>query len=570
MSNREILGLLKRLSVLLDLFDENPFKVRSLSIAAFNLGRQSKALSTLSLKELQEMDGVGKSIAAYIDEINQSGKLSQIDELEAKTPADILEMAFMKGIGPKKARALWTELGAESFDDVLKAVEQGAVARLKGLGAKTQENIKEAIENYYANKGKLHYADAELIAGAYLEEINEKFAPAKISLSGDIRRKMEVIDKAEILIGTNSKKKIFDWLDEQKSLKKEEEACGPFQWQGRHKETDLLIVFIACDPARFGSMLVQSTGNANHLQLTFSGTTLRAVIRNAYATEEEVYKAAGIPYFIPELREGLYEKELLTQMPLPLELNDLRGSLHNHSTWSDGIHSVAEMAGRCADMGYEYFGIADHSRTAAYANGMSIERVEEQIKEIDALNKKLKDFVVFKGIESDILDDGSLDYPDDVLMQFDYVVASIHAQMNMHEAKATQRLINAIANPFTTILGHPTGRLLLERPGYPINHKAVIDACAEYGVVMEINANPWRLDIDWRWMRYAMEKNVLLSINPDAHNMDDLTMVEYGIAVARKAGVEKQHVFNAKTREELKAHFRKRKERAGKQLGISV
>ncbi len=570
MSNREILGLLKKLSALLDLYDENPFKVKSLSIAAFNLGRQNYDLSHMSLQELQQMDGVGKSIATYIDEINRTGELAIIKELEQKTPVEVLQMAFMKGIGPKKARVLWTDIGAETFETVLQAVEQGRIAKLKGFGEKTQENIKEAIENYFANKGKLHYADAVIVAKTYLDKIKTLIKPDKISLTGDIRRKLEVIDKAEILLSTKEKKKLFDFLDKQTDLERDEQGCGPFQWQGRDKGSELLLTVICCEPQKFGSMLVQTTGNINHLQLQLNGKSLRQVVRNNFEEEEEVYKAAGIPYFIPELREGLFEIELLNNMPVPVALQDLRGSVHNHSTWSDGIHTVKEMATRCIEMGYEYFGIADHSRTAVYANGMSIERVEEQMKEIDQLNKEISPFVVFKGIESDILDDGSLDYPDEVLLKFDYVVASIHSQMNMNIAKATQRLINAIENPFTTILGHPTGRLLIERPGYPIDHRAVIDACAAHGVIIEINANPWRLDIDWRWMRYAIEKNVLLSINPDAHNMDDLSMVEYGIAVARKAGVEKAHVFNTQSQQVVKAHFEKRKARAIKQLRITA
>jgi DNA polymerase (family X) len=571
LSNREILSLLKKLSVLLDLYDENPFKVRSLSIAAFNLGRQNVELSKLSLSELQQMDGVGKSIAAYINEINQTGKLSVIQELEGKTPTEVLQLAFMKGVGPKKARALWAELGTETFEAVLGAAAQGSIAQLKGFGAKTQENIKEAIHNFLANKGKLHYADALLLAEYFQTQITNEINPEKISLTGALRRKLEIIDKAEILIATTEKLKLYAWLDAQSNLIKDEQACGPFQWQGRDKESELLMVFMVCEARKFGSMLLQTTGTANHLQLQMNGKMLKQFMRNPYETEEEIYQAAGIPYFIPELREGLFEEKMLqTKMPVPLSVNDLKGSIHNHSTWSDGIHSIEEMAQQCIAMGYEYLGNSDHSRTAVYANGLSIERVEAQLAEIDALNKSLKPFVVFKGIESDILDDGALDYPDEILMQFDFVVASIHAQMNMDINKATNRLIRAIENPFTTILGHPTGRLLLERPGYPIDHKAIIDACAANEVIIEINANPWRLDIDWRWLPYAIEKNVLISINPDAHNMDDLQMVAYGVAVARKAGLEKKHIFNALVVEEVKAHFEKRKARAAKLTGIKA
>jgi DNA polymerase (family X) len=571
LSNREILGLLKKLSVLLDLYDENPFKVRSLSIAAFNLGRQAVDLTKMSLTELQQLVGIGKSIAAYIHEINQTGTLSIIHELESKTPAEVLQMAFMKGIGPKKARALWTELGTETFDAVLQAAEQGSIATLKGFGLKSQENIKEAIHQFLLNKGKMHYADALILAENYLNQIINNFKPEKFSLTGGLRRKVEVIEKVEILIAIHDKQKLFSWLDDQNTLVKDEQSCGPLQWQGRDQATEMLVCIIVCEARKFGSMLLQTTGSQNHLQLSLNGKILKQVMRNAFETEEELYASVGIPYFIPELREGILEEQILkSKMPEPLTVHDLKGSIHNHSTWSDGIHSIKEMAERCIAMGYEYLGNTDHSRTAVYANGLSIERVEEQMKEIDELNKNLDTFVVFKGMESDILDDGSLDYPDELLQQFDFVVASIHSQMNMDINKATNRLLRAIENPFTTILGHPTGRLLLERPGYPIDHKTIIDACAEHEVIIEINANPWRLDIDWRWLPYAIEKNVLISINPDAHNMDDLNMVEYGVAVARKSGLEKKHVFNAKGVDEVKAHFEKRKTRAAKLLGIGI
>lgn len=571
MSNKEILSYLKRLSVLLDLYDENPFKVKSLSVAVFNLGRLQSPLYGLGLDELQRIDGVGKSIAAYIDEVNRTGNLQQILELEEKTPDEVLLMAFMKGVGPKKARVLWTELGADTLDKVLQACEANQVASLKGFGQKSQDNIKEAIQQYLSNRGKLHGADAAFIAMQYLEQLQIKFKPAHISLTGELRRKLEVVEKAEILIATEDKPAIIAWLDKLESLIKDEQGSGPFQWQGRDRQTELLLVFMFCAPNRFATTLMQTTGSAAHLLLQGKLKPLRNVLRENHDTEESIYAAAGLPYFIPELREGIYEKIFTDNvMPEFIQVSDLKGNIHNHSTWSDGIHSVEQMAQRCLEMGYQYFGIADHSQTAVYANGMDVARVRQQHKEIHNLNQALKPFIIFKGIESDILDDGSLDYPDDVLMEFDFVVASIHAQLNMSIDKATRRLVRAIENPFTTILGHPTGRLLLERQGYPIDYKIVIDACAANGVVIEINANPWRLDLDWRWLRYAVDKGVMLSINPDAHNMDDLAMVKHGVDMARKAGLEAKHIFNALDVKSVAAHFAKRKERAASILGMKV
>ena len=261
------------------------------------------------------------------------------------------------------------------------------------------------------------------------------------------------------------------------------------------------------------------------------------------------------------MREGFGEVAQAKEHKIPdlLENSDLKGILHNHSTYSDGKHSLRQMAEHCKSLGYEYLGISDHSRTASYAGGLEIEKVLKQHAEIDLLNQELAPFRIFKGIESDILADGSLDYPEDVLKSFDFIVSSVHSILNMEKRRATDRLIRAITNPFTTILGHPTGRLLLRREGYPVDHKAIIDACAAHHVVIEINANPWRLDLDWRWVRYAMDQGVKLSINPDAHEMDGYADMKYGVLVGRKGGLTKEMTLNALSREEIASYFAARK-----------
>jgi DNA polymerase (family 10) len=263
------------------------------------------------------------------------------------------------------------------------------------------------------------------------------------------------------------------------------------------------------------------------------------------------------------MREGFGEVALARENKIPelLQDSDLKGILHNHSTYSDGKHSLRQMAEYCKSLGYEYLGISDHSRTASYAGGLDIEKVIKQQAEIDTLNKELAPFKIFKGIESDILGDGSLDYPEEVLASFDFIVASVHSILNMDVKRATDRLIRAISNPYTTILGHPTGRLLLRREGYPIDHRAVIDACAKHNVVIEINANPWRLDLDWRWIRYAMDQGVKLSINPDAHEMEGYSDMKYGVLVGRKGGLTKEMTLNTLNGEEIAAYFAGRKER---------
>jgi len=279
------------------------------------------------------------------------------------------------------------------------------------------------------------------------------------------------------------------------------------------------------------------------------------------ASEEAIYNQLGLAYIAPELREGLDEIMLAKDNKLPtlIQFEDLKGTLHNHSTYSDGVHSLSEMANYSKnELGLQYFGICDHSKTAVYANGLSIDRIQQQWSEIDQLNQQLAPFKILKGVESDILSDGSLDYPAEILSQFDFVVASIHSNLKMDEDRATQRLITAIENPFTTILGHPTGRLLLSRAGYPIDYKKVIDACAANQVVIEINANPLRLDMDWRWHRYAVSKGVLFSINPDAHRMEGLWDMHHGIAVARKGGLSKENCLNAMSLAQIENYFHKK------------
>ncbi|MDQ3073496.1 MAG: PHP domain-containing protein, partial [Bacteroidota bacterium] len=301
---------------------------------------------------------------------------------------------------------------------------------------------------------------------------------------------------------------------------------------------------------------METTGTEKHLEKlkksTFKGAD----------SEEDIYKANDLPYMIPELREGRSEFELSKKaIKGIIDFDELKGCIHNHSTWSDGGRTIEEMAIACRERGLEYFGIADHSKSAFYAGGMQANRVPAQWKEVDKLNDKLAPFRIFKGIESDILKDGSLDYDDDLLAGFDYVVASIHSGFNMTEKEATTRLINAIENPYTTVLGHMSGRKLLNRAGYPINHKQVIDACADNGVVIEINSNPLRLDVDWQWLHYAQERGVTISINPDAHSIPEIDFMRYGVMMARKGGIQKENVLNTLPLAEIERFFEARKQK---------
>lgn len=566
MENKFIIKIIKNTSKLMELFGENDFKIRSYQSAVFNLERVDKDLSEMTQVELENIEGVGKSIAKIITEINETNDLTYYQELLSKTPSGILEMMKLSGFGPKKIKLIWDSLAIETLEDLIEACKANKIAALKGFGDKTQQKLLESAEFKLNARGFLHYREANQIAQLLVEDLKSKIADIQISETGDLRRKMEVIKPMEILVGTKEAFKVREFFQQSEALQFQEKISGPKNIKAIHLPSQGEISVLLCQPDQFTNELFRTTATPQHLSEKLPNeNNLSEILKSrSFETEEAIYKTAELPFIAPELREGLWEFDWAKEAKMPelVELDQLKGILHNHSTYSDGAHTLEAMAKYCKELGYEYLGISDHSKTASYANGLQEFRVKEQHKEIERLNTELNDFKIFKGIESDILGDGSLDYSDEVLASFDFVVASIHAQLNMDEKTATNRLIKAIANPFTTMLGHPTGRLLLQRQAYPINHKAVIDACAAYGVVMEINAHPWRLDLDWRHVHYAIEKGVMISINPDAHEKAGYHDMYYGVCVGRKAGLTAKNTFNALSRKEIEAYFNKRKQEA--------
>ncbi len=570
MTNEDIVELLDLSAKLMELHDGDPNKIKSYSTAAYYLDKYNeKPFADMTEAELVKLQGVGKSIASRIKEIVDTGTFPELGELLGKTPEGVLEMFKIKGIGVKKIRTIWRELGIESVYELEQACENGSVAKLKGFGGSTQQKILESIAFLKSQRGKLRMDKADYLAEKLKDILRQYFE--NVEISGTVRLGSEVVDKLEFLVGDESPADAQKKLALIPELDCNPRMSSPFIWRGMLRESGVAVEIRTVSPERIKAELFLDSAGSDHLaKRTTGGTTLfQLASRGSFAEEADIYKEAGLPYIIPEMREGLAEWDWAgaNQAEDLVTWDSLKGILHNHSTYSDGRNTLEQMADYCRELGFEYLGIADHSQSAGYANGLTADRVMLQWQEIDRLNTryasegKERPFRIFKGIESDILGDGSLDYPDEVLAGFDFVVASIHSNLTMSQEKAMDRLMKAIANPYTTILGHPTGRLLLSRAGYPIDHKTIIDACAEYRVVVEINASPWRLDLDWRWIQYCVEKGVMLSINPDAHETAGYLDMHYGVKVARKGGLTRKSTFNALNIEEVGRWFAEKRAR---------
>jgi len=559
MDNKTIARTFRLLSQLMELHEINPFKIKSIANASFKLDKLPFALASKNIAEIAEIDGIGKSISAKIVELLDTGSMKELTDLLALTPPGIIEMLSIKGIGPKKIFIIWNHLKIDTVGELYYACNENRLIEAKGFGLKTQEEIKKVIEFKMAANGRFLYAHIEPIVNNLLASLsiwlNKVEHDALLGIGGQFRRCCEIIDEVPLLIGTDNTLEMLNGLSDFDTLAFEHLSADYF---AAVTETGLKIKLKIVEKADFYLEWFKLTGNEEHV----NGVLKRISTTQSFPNEEAIYRAAGLAYIEPELREGLGEIGLALTNTLPklITFADLKGSLHNHSTWSDGVHTLEEMAIFCKEtLHLQYLGICDHSKSAFYAKGLDEQRVYGQHQEIDALNKKLAPFKIFKGIESDILNDGSLDYSAEVLSTFDFVVASVHSPLRMDEEKATTRLIKAIENPYTTILGHPTGRLLLSRAGYPIDYKKVIDACAANGVVIEINANPLRLDLDWRWHRYALEKGVMLAINPDAHRKEGFYDMHFGVLAARKGGLTAEMNLNSLTLEEITSYFAKRK-----------
>lgn len=564
MDNSALADNFSLLSKLMDIHGENSFKTRTYSIAAYNIENLPTQLKDTPRDTLFSIKGIGESVGQKVVEMLDSGKLAILEEYIQKTPVGVLEMLNIKGIGPKKINTIWKEMEIESIGELLYACNENRLTRFKGFGEKTQLNVQEAIEFYFTHQGSFLYAQIDEMfpqIDAYLKKL---FSPESVHVTGAFRRQELVINDLEFIV-----------LEENDIIKPKFITAQPPELI---EETPDSLSY----KLKNGLKLKLHTGKKNkaeRLFLTSSSAEFLTAFHehfppdsyrdksspDSHKEDEAIFTYLKIPFIPACLRETAAIIDIAKKKTLPdlIQHGDVKAVIHSHSNWSDGSNTIEEMANECIKRGYEYLVISDHSKTAVYARGLNEERLREQHRNIDELNKSLAPFKIFKSIESDILNDGSLDYSDDILATFDLVIASVHSNLKMTEDKAMTRVLKAISNPYTTILGHPTGRLLLSRKGYPLDHKKIIDACAANDVVIELNAHPRRLDIDWQWIPYAIEKDVLISIDPDAHSLEGYNDIKYGVLAAQKGGLTKQQNLSSFSLKEFEAFLKQRRKKKG-------
>ena len=577
MTNQDVADKLREVFSLMQLAGENRFRAIAFDRAAQTIdGLSDEIVKRIEEDSLTEIKGIGKSIAEDIKAFYETGTMPVLEALKKKVPAGLIEWLNISGLGPKNIAKIHKELGITEITELKEACQSGAVAGLPGLGQKSAEKILKSIQ-YLETFGERARLDQALeIAEPVFEFVKNLEGVQKCDIAGSLRRFRETIGDIDIIAAADQKDtdSIFDAFTAH-SLVVEILGRGDTKSSVRTengRQVDLRIV----KPEEYPAALMYFTGSKEHNIVMRQRARERGMALNEYglfklteeketdfnqpvvaSSEKEIYQKLGLNYVPPEHREDRGEFEFYSEnetMDLVTE-NHIRGVIHAHSTWSDGKYSIREMAQACMERGYEYLGISDHSRTAAYAGGLSVDDVKHQWDEITGLNEGFANngtgFRILKGIESDILSDGSLDYPDYILEGFDFVIASVHSGLEMPREKMMARFKKAIENPFTTMLGHPTCRLLLRRDSSDIELNQIIEWAAERGVAIEINASPWRLDMDWRYGNKAKETGLFTSINPDAHSIEGIDDIRYGVMIARKAKFEPARVLNTKKADEF-------------------
>jgi DNA polymerase (family 10) len=554
-SPSEIAESLSLVAELMELNEENPFKIRAYQNASEIIAIYTKTTEELLGEVLDPgIPKIGKNLAQKIQEYAKSEETQELKELLTEVPLSLLELKSIPGLGAKKVRTIWKELRITELDQLESACLNSQISALKGFGEKIEKKILEAIESRKKQIGWNRLPRALELAQIYTNFISKISPFVKVEVVGSLKRSLEVIDKVELLISGLTAKQLQTALQVESSLG----ACNVL-------EEDLLLIQTKkleqiychfCELDQFGIKEIEATGSPEFVTW-FKSKSLNKV--KSSQNQIELFASAKIEFVAPELREPecLEDWGVLKEQSL-LKSSDLRGIIHAHSTYSDGVNTLKEMAEAAQQQGYSYLGISDHSVSAAYAGGLSVEKIKLQQQEIDQLNQELSPFKILKGIESDIRSDGSLDYEENILESFDFVIASVHSGFQMTKEQMTARIVRAIKNPYTTILGHPTGRLLLEREAYALDLKEILEEAAKNSVIVEINSSPYRLDLDWRWVRIAKKLGVKFSINPDSHRIAGYSDMEYGVRMARKAGLGPEDILNCRELRDL--GFKNRKD----------
>lgn len=578
MQTREIIQVLDRIADLMEVRGDNPFKVRSFRNGARSLSSLGEEVAPrVEAGTLGDVPGIGKALESVITELVQLGTCQRLEELEAEVPAGLLELAAVPGLGPRKVLAIHEELGVSTLDELERAVQEGRVATLSGFGEKTQAKILEGIEYRRQVSGRF-LAPLGVQAAAELRQVLESVdGLVRLEVAGSLRRRLETIKDIDIVVAARDEDAGEALIEAFVGF----ERVGAVTARGSTKASIRLDDGLQADlrvvtPAQFPFALHYFTGSREHNTALRKRAREEGLKLNEYGLfpedseesreiedETGIFEALGLSYVEPELREDRGEVELAAKGKLPrlVEVDDLRGVVHLHTTYSDGRDTLEDMARAARELGYEYLGVTDHSQSAGYAGGLKPDAIARQHEEIDRLNEEFvpRGLRIFKGIESDIRLDGSLDYEDEILESFDFVIAAVHSGFQLTEAEQTERVVRALRSPYTTFLAHPTGRLLLRRDGYAIDQEAILAVAGEEGVVVEINANPLRLDLDWRLGPLARRHGVLTAVHPDAHQVAGYEHVWHGIGCARKAGFTRDDVVNCLPVEEFESFLGRRR-----------
>jgi DNA polymerase (family 10) len=585
MDKNQVANVLEDVASLLELKEgSNPFEVRAYENAARAVSALDGDIEQLTREgKLKGVPGLGSTIIKRIEELVNTGQMALHDELVAETPQVKLDMRRIQGVGPKKINVIYNQLHVQSIAELEQACNENKVAALPGFGKKTQDKILQGIELLAQHAGRFLYPVAEDEAERMRSVLATLPEIVRMQVAGSLRRRRETIGDIDMVVsvaddaGEETRRKIMDVFTGQPSVQvitgKGDTKSSVVLKSGMNM--DLRVV----NDSQFPYTLHHFSGSKeHHIPLRRRALSMNMTI-NDYGLfrgkephlelipckdEADIYAALGMAYIEPELREdtGEIEAAIAGTLPTLVRMDDLQGILHVHSTWSDGQNTIREMAEACMARGYRYLGMTDHSKVAAYAGGLNEDALRRQGEEIDRLNEEFAGRIfILKGTECDILRDGSLDFSDETLASLDFVVASIHSLFNLPPEEQTQRMLHAIANPYVDIIGHPTGRILLGREGYTLDVDAIIDAAAEHGVCIEINAHPSRLDLDWRYLRRARDKGMKIPVDPDAHSIDGLDVVRYGINMARKGWLRPADVLNTLSTEAILAYFRARRKR---------